>query len=194
MSAVRIFGPQHGRIAERRGYLTPWPDMADFDPDTSWALIARYDSVLATLQVFAEHSLATRVTVLLDAGDGVTSTLLECEPGEPLAITEGETTYLVPPEALLGVSPLPMLPPRAVPASAIDFDADQGEVEAPIGAVSALGLAVLELARVMGGRSVATADFATREGEPVTIAAREGDPLILAMGDVQFELPVPPTA
>ena len=61
---------------------------------------------------------------------------------------------------------------------------------APLGAVSALGLAVLELARVMGGRSVATADFATREGEPVTIAAREGEPLILAMGDVQFQLPL----
>ena len=164
--------------------------MADFDSGTSWDLIARYDSVLATLQVFAEHSLATRVTVLLDAGDGVTSTLLECEPGEPLAITEGEATYLVPPEALLGVSPLPMLPPRAVPASAIDFDLEQGEVAAPIGAVSALGLAVLELARVMGGRSVASADFATRDGEPLTIAAREGEPLILALGDAQFELPI----
>jgi hypothetical protein len=164
--------------------------MAEFDSGTSWDLIARYDSVLATLQVFAEHSLATRVAVLLDAGDGVTSTLLEYEPGEPPAITEGEATYLVPPEALDGVSPLPMLPPRSVPASAIDVDVEQGEVSAPIGAVSALGLAVLELARVMGGRSVATADFATRDGEPLTIAAREGEPLILALGDTQFELPV----
>lgn len=164
--------------------------MADFDPDTSWDLVARYDSVLATLQVFAERSLATRVTVLLDRGDGVTSTLLECEPGEPLAITEGEDTYLVPPDALLGVSPLPMLPPRSVPASAIEIDPEQGQIAAPLGAVSALGLAVLELARVMGGRSVASADFATRDGEPVTIAAREGEPLILALGDAQFELPI----
>ena len=164
--------------------------MADFDSGTPWELVTRYDSALATLQVFAEHSLATRVTVLLDAGDGVTATLLECEPGEPLAITEGEETYLVPPEALLGVSPLPMLPPRAVPASAIALDPVQGEVAAPIGAVSALGLAVLELARVMGGRSVASADFPTRDGEPLTIAARDGEPLILAVGDAQFELPV----
>ncbi len=164
--------------------------MADFDPDMSWELIGRYDSVLATLQVFAERALATRVAVLLDRGDGVTATLLECEPGEPLAITEDEQTYLVPPEALLGVSPLPMLPPRSVPSSAIEIDLEQGQVAAPIGAVSALGLAVLELARVMGGRSVATADFATRDGEPLTIAAREGEPLILAMGDEQFELPV----
>ena len=164
--------------------------MADFDGGTPWDLVQRYDSALATLQVFAERALATRVAVLLDAGDGVTATLLECEPGEPLAVTEGESTFLVPPEALLGVSPLPMLPPRPVPASAIEFDVEQGQVAAPLGAVSALGLAVLELARVMGGRSVATADFATRDGAPLTIAAREGEPLILALGDEQFELPV----
>ena len=164
--------------------------MAEFDSGTPWELVTRYDSVLATLQVFAERSLATRVTVLLDAGDGVTATMLECEPGEPLAITEGENTYLVPPEALLGVSPLPLMPPRPVPATAIDVDAETGEVAAPIGAVSALGLAVLDLARAMGGRSVASADFATRHGEPLTIAAREGEPLILALGDAQFELPI----
>jgi hypothetical protein len=164
--------------------------MAEFDSGTPWDLVTRYDSVLATLQVFAERSLATRVTVLLDAGDGVTATLLECEPGEPLAVTEGDATYLVPPEALLGVTPLPMMPPRPVPASAIDFDAAEGQIAAPLGAVSALGLAVLDLARAMGGRSVATADFPTRDGEPVTIAARDGEPLILALGDAQFELPI----
>lgn len=166
--------------------------MADFDPDTAWDLVARHDVVLATLQLFAERSLATRVTVLLDHGDGVASTLIECEPGEPLALTEGGQTYLVPPEALLGVEPLAMSPPRPVPATAITIDPGEGQVAAPLGAVSALGLAVLELARVMGGRSVATADFATRDGEPVTIAARDGEPLILAMGETQFELPVPP--
>lgn len=168
--------------------------VAEFDSGTPWEVVARYDSVLATLQVFAERSLATRVAVLLDAGDGVSATLLECEPGEPLSITEGEQTYLVPPEALLGVSPLPMLPPRPVPASAIEIDAEQGQVAAPVGAVSALGLAVLELARALGGRSVATADFATRDGDPVTIAARVGEPLVLAVGEHQFELPVPPHA
>jgi hypothetical protein len=165
--------------------------MADFDSDTAWELLARHDVVLATLQLFAERSLATRVAVLLDHGDGVTSTLIECEPGEPIALTEEGRTYLVPPEALLGVVPLPLTPPRPVPASAIDVDAETGEVAAPIGAVSALGLAVLELARLMGGRSVATADFATRDGEPLTIAARDGEPLVLALGDTQFELPVP---
>lgn len=165
-------------------------EVADFDPDTAWELVARYDSALATLQVFAERSLATRVTVLLDKGDGRSATLLEYEPGEPMALTEAGETFLLPPEVLLGVEPLPMQPPRGVPPSAIEVDAQDGRVMAPLGAVSALGLAVLDLARVMGGRSVATADFATRDGEPVTIAARDGEPLILALGDAQFELPL----
>jgi hypothetical protein len=49
---------------------------------------------------------------------------------------------------------------------------------------------VLALARAFGGRSVATADFATRDPElPLTIAAREGEPLVLAAGDRRFLLP-----
>ena len=50
--------------------------------------------------------------------------------------------------------------------------------------------AVLALARSFGGRSVATADFATRDPDlPITIAAREGEPLLLAVGDGRFVLP-----
>jgi glycyl-tRNA synthetase beta chain len=59
-----------------------------------------------------------------------------------------------------------------------------------LGAVAALARAVLGLAQAFGGRSVATADFATREPElPLTIAAREGEPLVVAAGDRRFELP-----
>ena len=49
---------------------------------------------------------------------------------------------------------------------------------------------MLGLAQAFGGRSVATADFATREPDlPLTIAAREGDPLVIAAGDRRFVLP-----
>ncbi len=48
----------------------------------------------------------------------------------------------------------------------------------------------LGVAAAFGGRSVATADFATRDPEmPITIAAREGEPLVLAAGDRRFVLP-----
>jgi hypothetical protein len=49
---------------------------------------------------------------------------------------------------------------------------------------------VLALARAFGGRSVATADFATRDPSvPVTIAAREGEPVVVAAADRRFVLP-----
>ena len=56
--------------------------------------------------------------------------------------------------------------------------------------IANLAQAVLGLATAFGGRSVATADFATRDPRlPITIAAREGEPLVLAAGDRRFVLP-----
>lgn len=150
----------------------------------------RHEVALATLLTFTERSLATRVSVILDPGDGGPVALLECEPGRPLSLTEDGREQIVPVEAVAGVTPWPMAPPRPVPASAIVIDTETGTVAAPLGGMAALGDAVLSLARVMGGRSVATAEFATRDGEPITIAARDGEPLILAVGEDQFELPL----
>ena len=66
-----------------------------------------------------------------------------------------------------------------------------GELAAPIGAIANLAEAVLGLARAFGGRSVASAEFATHDPElPMTIVARQGEPLLLAVGDGRFELPI----
>ena len=141
---------------------------------------------MATLRAFAEQGGATRVTALLDLGEGRVPVLIECEPHQPVAITEGEELYLVADDALRDVPPLPVTPPRPVPATAISVDANQGEVAAPLGAIASLALAVRELARTLGGRTVAMAEFATASGEPLSIAAREGEATVLAMGEHQF--------
>ena len=58
---------------------------------------------------------------------------------------------------------------RAVPASALSADPETGELAAPLGSVQLLADSVLALARALGGRSVATATFATRDPElPLT--------------------------
>jgi hypothetical protein len=145
-----------------------------------------YDSAVATLRAFAEQGGAVRVTALLDLGDDQVPVLIECEPHQPVAITKGEELYLVPDDALRDVAPLDVAPPRPVPATAISVDPLQGEVAAPLGAIASLALAVRQLARALGGRTVAMADFATATGEPLSIAAREGEPIVLAMGEHQF--------
>lgn len=165
--------------------------VADHDSDTAWARLAEHDSALATVRLFADRSGALRIAVLLDCGAGAEPPLIEAEAGGPMTVMLGEAAYEITPEWLGSTPPRPLDPPRPIPSSAWRFDPDGGEVQAPVGAVASLGLGVLELARVLGGRSVATADFAIADGGEVTIAARVGEPLVLAMGDAQYELPVP---
>jgi hypothetical protein len=56
--------------------------------------------------------------------------------------------------------------------------------------VAHLADAVLALARAFGGRTVASADFATRDpAVPLTIAAREGEPVLLSLAGRHFALP-----
>jgi hypothetical protein len=114
--------------------------------------------------------------------------VLECEPGQPITLSQGEEAFIVPASAIADVAPLAVEPPTPIPATALDVDPVQGEIAAPIGAVEMLASAVRELARVLGGRSVAMADFGTRSGEPLSIAARPGEATVLAIGEHEFEL------
>ena len=81
-----------------------------------------------------------------------------------------------------------MRPPPRV--GRLPRSAARASCRAPIGAIANLAEAVLSLAGAFGGRSVATADFPTRDPEQLlTIAARPGEPVVLAVGDQQFAMP-----
>ena len=74
--------------------------------------------------------------------------------------------------------------------SALTVDADTGELAAPIGVLAALAGAVVALAAAFGGRSVATAEFATREpDQPFMLAARPGEPVVAQLGGETFAFP-----
>jgi hypothetical protein len=146
------------------------------------------DVLLATIRDFADRTGALRVAVLLDLGPGKSTPTIEAGPGEPLTIEQGEDNYIVPPVELVGVMPLEIDTPKAVPATALNFDPIKEELEAPLGAVEALARAVQDLAAAMGGRSVALAEFGTRSGDPLAVAARPGDPVVISSGEHQFEL------
>ena len=88
------------------------------------------------------------------------------------------------------VAARPLTGLRAVPASALTADPETGELAAPLGSVQHLADSVLALSRAVGGRSVATATFPTRDPDlPLTLAAREGEPTVVDIAGRQFELP-----
>jgi hypothetical protein len=148
---------------------------------------ASLDVALATVQMFADQAGAERVVVLLDVGDDMPVIVERLEDGG-LQVTEGESAR--PAAAGAGVAPLPVGGLRAVPASAMTADPETGELAAPLGSVQLLAESVLALARALGGRSVATATFATRDPDvPLTVAAREGEPVVLDLAGRHFALP-----
>jgi hypothetical protein len=145
------------------------------------------ETLVATVRDFAERSQAQRVVALVDQGDGATAAMLEWDDGAMELVVDGAPTPL--PE--LEGAPLPLGDLRPPPATAVHVHAEAGELHAPIGAIGHLAEALLDLAAALGGRSVATAEWATADPElPMTLAARQGEPVIVALGDDQFELPL----
>jgi hypothetical protein len=145
------------------------------------------EEAVATVRAFAERAGAERVVLLVDAGDG--AAMLDCTAGD-VDVTVGEQTWRIPADRPVAAAPRPFPDLRPPPPTAMAIEPDTGELEAPLGAVANLGRAVLGLAAAFGGRSVATAEFATRDPAlPITIAAREGEPMVLAAGDRRFVLP-----
>ena len=152
--------------------------------------LERHAQAAATVRAFSERSRAERVVLLVDLGDERAPAMLDCAPGGELELTDEGALWRGPADVDPGAEPRPLPDLRPPPATALALDPDTGELEAPLGAVANLAGGVLALARAFGGRSVATADFATRDpGMPLTIAAREGEPIVVAAGDHRFELP-----
>lgn len=150
---------------------------------------ADLQAVLATVADFAVRAGAERVVVLLDTGEAAAPVLVELDADGHLQVTEGhgEARTARPDPA---VAPLALGDLRPVPATALSADPDTGELAAPLGAVQLLAASVQALARAAGGRSVATATWATRDPQtPLTVAAREGEDVVLDLAGRHYSLP-----
>jgi hypothetical protein len=152
--------------------------------------LERHAEAAATVRAFSERSRAERVVLLVDLGEEHAPAMLDCASGGTLELTDAGAMWRVPADVEAGADPRPLPDVRPPPPTALSLDPETGQLEAPLGVVANLAGAVLALARAFGGRSVATADFATRNPDvPLTIAAREGEPIVVAAGEHRFELP-----
>jgi hypothetical protein len=150
--------------------------------------VARNAEAIATVREFLARSEALRVVLLVDRDPPA---MLDAAPGGAIELTDEGEPYEVPAAMPVPAPPRALPDIRPAPSSALRADPVTGELAAPIGAIANLGHAVLGLARAFGGRSVATAEFATHDPDlPMTIVAREGEPLLLAVGEGRFELPL----
>lgn len=151
---------------------------------------AHLAEAVATVRAFAAAAGAERVVLVLDRGAERPATLVECDADGGVELEEDGAPAAVAARTPAGAAPRSLPELRPPPASAVAVDPDSGQLEAPLGAVANLARGVLALAGAFGGRSVAAADFATRDPAlPLTIAARAGEPVVVAAGDRRFELP-----
>ena len=151
--------------------------------------VGRHAVALASVAELGERAGAQRVVLLIDEGERAGATMIEWA-GDALEVTEAGVTEPVARAAIAQVVPaeLPELTP--VPPSALSVDEETGELAAPIGVLAALAGAVVTLAAAFGGRTVATAEFATREpDQPFMLAARPGEPVVAQIGGATFAFP-----
>jgi hypothetical protein len=152
--------------------------------------VGRHAVALASVVELAERAGAQRVVLLIDEGEFADATMIERSGDGSLELTEAGVTEGVAPPLLAQVVPVELPDVRPVPPSALSVDEETGELAAPLGALAGLAGAVLALAAAFGGRSVATAEFATREpDQPFMLAARPGEPVVAQIGGETFAFP-----
>ena len=151
--------------------------------------VGRHAVALASVAELAAQAGAQRVVLLVDEGAEAHATMVEWAGGA-LELTEDGVTQPVAPAAIAQVAPAALPEVVPVPATALTVDPDTGELAAPLGAIAGLAGAVVALAAAFGGRSVATAEFATRDAEqPFMLAARPGEPVVAQVGGETFAFP-----
>ncbi|MCW3020843.1 MAG: hypothetical protein JWR30_165, partial [Conexibacter sp.] len=86
-------------------------------------------------------------------------------------------------ESLGGGIALRQLPP-------FEVDAESGQVVGTIGGLDMLADAMRALAELLGGRSVAMAQYQTVTPDvSLTVTARYGEAVLVTLGDAEWELP-----
>jgi hypothetical protein len=152
------------------------------------ATVGVLDPVVETLRDVLHRSGALRVAVIVDFPEDAPA-LVDVARLSPIEVQVGERVLHLPHAIELDAEPLGRhIELRQLPPFEVDPEA--GEVVGTIGGLDMLADAMLELAALLGGRSVAMAQYATsRADAPLTVSARTGEPVVVALGEQEWELP-----
>jgi hypothetical protein len=152
--------------------------------------VGRHAVALASVVELAQRAGAQRIVLLIDEGELADATMIEWAGDGSLQLTQAGETERVAPAAIAQVPPADLPDVTPAPPSALTVDEETGELAAPLGVLAALAGGVVALAAAFGGRSVATAEFATREpDQPFMLAARPGEPVVAQIGGATFAFP-----
>jgi hypothetical protein len=147
------------------------------------------DAVVVLLRDFLHRSGAVRAVAVVDREPGEGPAVVDCARLAPIEVDLGERTVYLP-HALELDATAPELPEmHQLPPFGVDPGA--GTVTSPLGGLQHLADSTRALARALGGRNVALAEFSTTDPDtPLSLTARADDsePLVVALGEQEFEL------
>jgi hypothetical protein len=163
-------------------------DDDDDEPIDLVATVGPLDAVVETLRDVLHRSGALRVVALVDIPDGPAA-LVDVGRLLPVEVTIGDRRMHLPHAIELDAQPLSdhiqlrQLPP-------FEVDPVSGEVVGTLGGLDMLADAMRELAELLGGRSVAIAQYPTATPDvELTVTARIGEPVLVTLGEEESELP-----
>jgi hypothetical protein len=163
-------------------------DDADDEQIDLVASVGPLDAVVETLRDVLHRSGALRVAVVVDVPDGPAA-LVDVGRLAPVEVRIGTSVLHLPhaieldAESLADGIALRQLPP-------FEVDQESGQVVGTIGGLDMLADAMRALAELLGGRSVAMAQYPTVTPDvSLTVTARWGEPVLVTLGDEEWELP-----
>jgi hypothetical protein len=150
------------------------------------ASVGELDAVVVLLRDFLHRAGAVRAVAALEHDDG--TAIVDCERLQPIAVTTGGRTVVLPHAIELDAAPLPV--PEVTQLPAFEVNAARGEITSPLGGVEHYARAVRALSDALpGAHGVALVTWDTTDPDtPLSIGARGTEPLVLTLGDEEFEL------
>jgi hypothetical protein len=163
-------------------------DDADDPPIDLVATVGPLDAVVQTLRDVLHRSGALRVAAVVDMPDSVPA-LVDVGRLAPVEVRIGDRILHLPHAIELDAAPLSdAIALRQLPPFEIDPDA--GQVIGTLGGLDMLADAMRGIAALLGGRSVAIAQYPTVTPDlPLSVTARLGEPVLVTLGDEEWEMP-----